>query len=86
MAMDKEKAVEVIKQMYQRCSRLEGKTTKLTLPNADNTLSTGYQIHVDGDDDLLYSCLISVAKQNNLAVKKGSSKVIIYNPSKKNLS
>jgi hypothetical protein len=79
--LDKERAVEVIKQILQRCNHASGKSIKLNLPDPSNPLSKGYQIHIASDrEDFLFYCLNRVVDENNLAVKRVGAQIIVYNP------
>ena len=76
--MDREKAVEVIKQMFQQCSQIEGKSIILTFPTANNR-SKDCQIHIKAlDDDFIQSALTSIAKQNKLEVTTQGCYLIIF--------
>ena len=77
--MNREQAVAVIKQIFEKCSRVEGKSIKLLAPNANGALSDTFQIHIQTrEDELLQSCIMSIAKDNNLAVKRKGSLFVIY--------
>ena len=79
--MEREKAVKVIKQIFQQCQSIEGKSIKLMPQKADSVLSKECQIYIQARyDDILESCVKDIAKANKLAVQKEGEFLIIYRP------
>ena len=76
--MDREKAVDVIKQILENC-RVNTSITLQLQPK--NNYSKGSQIHIRvGDNELIKSCIERIANKNNLAVKIIGNLLIIYKP------
>ena len=81
--MERQQAVSIVKEIFDICRFVEGKNIKLMPPNADDVLSHGCQIHIETrDDDVLESCLQTVANTNGLAMVKEGKLVILYKPVK----
>lgn len=79
--MNRKQAVTVIKDIFDTCYSMEGKSLKLLPPKADNTLSKTCQIHIQANDDpFLKSCVERIASEYNLAVKQEDGFLIIYKP------
>ncbi|MGZ4850378.1 MAG: hypothetical protein ACXV2C_03250 [Candidatus Bathyarchaeia archaeon] len=79
--MNREQAVTVIKQIFQYCRYMEGKSLELMPPKGDDALSDTFQIHIQTrDDDLLVSCIKNIAKEHNVAVKIAKGSCIVYKP------
>ncbi len=79
--MDREKAVSVIKEIFDKCGSIEGKSIKLMTPNANNVLSKGCQIHIEtNDNEFMHSCITRIADDNCLAVQQEDNFLVIYKP------
>ena len=79
--MNREQALNVIKQIFERCHYVEGKSIKLLPPKGNDALSNTYQICVQvNSDELLNSSIEAIAKEHNLAVRCKDSYCIIYKP------
>ena len=79
--MNREQAISVIKELFERCQFIEGKSIKLLPPKGDNTLSNTYQIYVQiNSDNLLASYMEVIAKERNLAFMCKEGYCIIYKP------
>jgi hypothetical protein len=79
--MDRQKAVSFIKEIFEQCHSIEGKSIKLLPPKENNSLSSTFQIHIEVKDDLtLQSCVHKIAAKNNLAVAKKDGVLIVYKP------
>lgn len=78
--MERERVVEIIKQILENCSFAHVKSITLLLrPN--NNLSKGLQIQLEiGNDEILQSCVERIARKNDLSVKKVDTLLIIYKP------
>jgi len=61
--MNREQAVSVIKEIFDRCWEIEGKSLSLVPPNDNDALSDTFQT----DDERLTSCIKDVAEKHNLA-------------------
>jgi hypothetical protein len=79
--MDREQAVSVLKQIFEQCRFIEGKSIKLMSPKAGNGLSNTFQLHIETrNDNALISGIEAIAKENNLAVKEKDGLMIVYKP------
>ncbi len=79
--MDRQQAVDVIKEIFQRCDAVEGKSLKLLPPKEDNSLSNTFQIHVEMRDDIcIKRCVQDISKKHKLATKLIDDWLIIYKP------
>jgi hypothetical protein len=79
--MNREQAVNVIKEIFEQCRFIEGKSLKLMPPKENNNLSNTFQVCVQVmNDSLLVSCIESVAEKHNLKVKCKDSYCIVYKP------
>jgi hypothetical protein len=84
--MDREQAVNIIKQIFDRCQQVEGKSIKLIQPE-ESSLSKTFEIHIQilsGSSEVLESCVRDIAAQNNLAVKIKNGWLIVYKSYQKN--
>lgn len=78
--MDRDKAIEVIKQVYTRCSSLEGKSITL-IPIKTGMKAEGYQIHIQTrNDTYLESCIEGIAEKNKLTLIKEGDGLKICEP------
>lgn len=79
--MNRDQAVSVIKQIFERCCRIEGKSIKLMPPKLNNALSNTCQIYIETrNDQLLEACLADIAKKHSLAIKRKGDLTVIYKP------
>ena len=80
--MNREQAVAVIKEIFERCPSLEGKSIKLMPPKANNLLSNTFQVYIGYGDGSgpLFACVNDIAKRTGLEVKMKDSYCIIYKP------
>jgi hypothetical protein len=79
--MNRKQAVSVIKELFERCQFIEGKSLKLLPPKGNDALSNTYQVYVQvNSDNLLASCMEDIAKERNLAVMCKDGYCIIYKP------
>ncbi len=79
--MDREEAVTVIKEIFERCRFIEGRSLKLLPPKENNALSDTFQVHIDArEDGLLISCITNVAKKHKLDVRCEKGYCIVYKP------
>jgi hypothetical protein len=81
MLMDREQAVNVIKEIFERCQAIEGKSLKLLPPKEDNSLSNTFQIHIKPrGDTVIHGCVEGIAKKHRLATKTTDGWLIVYKP------
>ncbi len=79
--MEREEAIIAIKEIFDRCPHIEGKSLKLMAPDADSVLSKGCQIHIEtAKDTTLDNCLATISQRLNLAVHNEGNFLIIYKP------
>ncbi|MGO8806730.1 MAG: hypothetical protein ACLQO7_09060 [Candidatus Bathyarchaeia archaeon] len=79
--MNREQAVNIIKQIFEQCRFIEGKSLKLLPPKGNDALSNTYQIHVQVNSDaLLADCIEGIAGKHNLAVTRKNGYCIVYKP------
>jgi hypothetical protein len=79
--MNRQQAVNVIKQIFDRCRHIEGKSLKLMTPEENSSLSHTFQIHIETlhkTDEVLQSGIMDVVEKNQLAVKVKNGWLIIY--------
>jgi hypothetical protein len=80
--MDRDEAVKLVKEIFGFCRYIEGKSIKLMPADTNGISSKGCQIHIHTrNDELLESCLKTVADNHGLAMAKKGDLVIIYKPS-----
>jgi hypothetical protein len=79
--MNREQALDVIKEIFALCHHIEGRSVKLVSPDTNSLLSKGYQVHIETkNNDGLDQCLRMIANHNNLAVNSEGGFLIIYKP------
>ena len=79
--MNREEAVNVIKEIFALCHRVDGRSIKLMPSDTNDLLSKGCQIHIQTNGDkVLEICLKSIADSNSLAVHKDGDLLIMYKP------
>jgi hypothetical protein len=82
--MNRKEAITVIKEIFEECHLIEGKSLKLLPPKENNTLSNTFQVHVQNlhtnDNQILQLCIESIEKEHRLAVKDEDGWLIIYKP------
>ncbi len=79
--MDRKQAVYVLKQLFEQCDWIEGKSIKLMPPKENNALSSTFQIYIETNgDDVVPSCIRDIAKENGLNFKEKDRCVIVYKP------
>jgi hypothetical protein len=76
--LEREKAVEIIKQIVEKCPCLHGKSITLML-KPTNGLSEGIQIQIDSQNNqILEGCVQKIAQINNLESTKLEGLLIVY--------
>ncbi len=79
--MDRSKAIAMIKEVFEQCRLIEGKSIKLLPPEANPTLSSTFQIHIDTNGDTsLEGCVREIAKRHSLAVAAKMGYLVVYKP------
>jgi hypothetical protein len=79
--MNREQAVLVIKQIFEHCRYMEGKSLELIPPKGNDALSDTFQIHIQTfDNETLVSCIQNVATEHNVAVKVRKGSCTVYKP------
>lgn len=79
--MNRSEAVAIIKQIFDKCHAIEGKSLKLLPPREDSSLSHTFQIHVElREDTAIQGCVADIAKKHKLAVKEKDGWLIVYKP------
>jgi len=81
--MDREQAVKVIKEIFEQCRYLEGRSIELLPPKDNDSLSNTFQVHiqVSGDTEpFLVACIENIAERHNLATKQVDGYLIVYKP------
>lgn len=82
--MDRPEAVALLKELFDNCPFLEGKSFALMPPNADSVLSKNYQLHIKANlDETSILCIEKIAHKRDLTVNNKGSLVVIYRPLKK---
>ncbi len=79
--LDKEKAVELVKQMSQICGLDLTRSSLMLMPqNAEGIASTGDQLHVKTELDFgSRQCLNAIVDEYRLKYKETPEKVVILN-------
>jgi hypothetical protein len=82
--MNREQAVNVIKEISEQCPYLEGKSIKLLPPKDNDALSNTFQIHIQASDNPHYPILVAfvetIAEKHNLATKQVGGYLVVYKP------
>ena len=79
--MERELAVNIVKEIFDTCPHIIGRSVKIMPPDSDNVLADGCQIHVNGNhDEFIYNCLKMIAEKNDLSIRRENSLIVIYKP------
>jgi hypothetical protein len=79
--MNRDQAVTVIKEIFEKCQMIGGKSLKLLPPKGNDTLSNTFQIYIEtGDNNFLTLCVENIAKEHDLEVMCKDGYCIIYKP------
>jgi len=79
--MNREQAVTVIKEIFEQCHQIEGKSLKLLPPKGNDALSNTFQIHIEtNDNNFLILFVENIAKEHNLDVMCKDGYCIVYKP------
>jgi hypothetical protein len=77
--MERPEAAEILKEILQNCSSLEGRSVKLMPPDADSVLSKGFQIHLQkSNEGIKKNCIYKIAKKHGLQVYDEEDFLVIY--------
>ena len=82
--MDREEALRVIKDIFERCREIEGKSLTLLPPKDSGELSHTFQIHIRTAEPILTSCVEKIAKEHGLAGFQEENYFVVYKPHPKN--
>ena len=81
--MNREQAVNVIKEISEQCQLLEGKSIKLLPPKDNDALSNTFQVHIQTlgfPDPCLVGCIREVAEKHKLAIEQVDGYLIVFKP------
>jgi hypothetical protein len=83
--LKREEAILVLKDLFEKCTNLDGHYLELIPPNASTMLSSGYQIQIKATlDEETRTCMQDVLMKNHLTIKvTDSDSFIIYKPTGK---
>ena len=77
--MNREQALDVIKEIFALCHHIEGRSVKLISPDTNSLLSKEYQVHIETkNNQCLDQCLRMIADHNDLAVNSEGGFLTIY--------
>ena len=79
-SMDRRNAIDVIKEILDRCPAIEGRSITLLPPKGNAKLSDTFQIHIRTCDPSLKACIETIAKEHSLVTKEDGNYFIIYKP------
>ena len=80
--LNREEAIAVLKELFDKCTNLDGHWLSLTPPNASSLLSGGYQILIKTTlDETTRNCMQEVLVKYHLTIKiTQPDTFIIYRP------
>jgi hypothetical protein len=79
--MNREQAVNLIKQISDRYAGVWGKSIEL-LPPKEGNKSSKVEVHFEvGEDLMLLAQIVDIARTNRLAILKTNGTLIVYSPS-----
>jgi hypothetical protein len=80
--LKREEAILVLKDLFEKCTNLDGHYLELMPPNASTMLSGGYQIQIKATlDEETRTCMQDVLMKNQLTIKiTEKDAFIIYRP------
>lgn len=79
--MNREEAILVVKELFDKCTYMDGRYLSLVPPTSVEPTAHGYQIHIKTAlDELTESCMQEVIDQHNLNMQafKNEELVIIF--------
>jgi hypothetical protein len=76
-------AVSVLREVFEKCTLLDGTYVSLVPPNSVNELSLGYQVHIKAPiDEMAQMCIEKILNTHGLVLRVENERVIIYRPKK----
>lgn len=80
--MKREEAISVLKDLFEKCTNLDGHYLEIIPPNAYTQMSGGYQIQIKATlDEETRTCMQDVLMKNHLTIKITEPETfIIYRP------
>jgi hypothetical protein len=83
--LKREEAILVLKELFEKCTNLDGHYLELLPPNASSRMSGGYQIQIKANlDEETRTCMQDVLMKNHLTIKiTDPDSFIIYRPTGK---
>jgi hypothetical protein len=83
--LKREEAILVLKELFEKCTNLDGHYLEMIPPNASSRLSGGYQIQIKATlDEETRTCMQDVLMKNQLTIKiTEPDAFIIYRPTSK---
>jgi hypothetical protein len=82
--LKREEAILVLKELFEKCTNLDGHYLELLPPNASTILSGGYQIQIKATlDEETRTCMQDILMKNHLTIKvEKEDSFTIYRPHK----
>ena len=78
--MDRQQAVQVMKEILEQCYAIEGRSLTLLPPRNNDALSDTFQIHIRTDDSVLTSCIRDIATKHGLSTFQDKTDFVVYKP------
>lgn len=80
-SLNRKQAVALIKEIFDACRAVEGKSIKLLPPKENDSLSHTFQVYIETKNDpLIVGCVENIVGKHKLAVKITDGWMIIYKP------
>jgi hypothetical protein len=77
--MERNEAVEIIEELVENCTDIEGQYLALMPPDPSNNLSAGYQVHVKMSlSGSKRKCFEDLLNQHNLVWHETEGETVIY--------
>ena len=82
--LKREEAILVLKELFEKCTNLDGHYLELLPPDASKRMSGGYQIQIKATlDEETRNCMQDVLMKNHLTIKiEEADSFTIYRPHK----
>lgn len=83
--MDRVEAVALLKELFDMCPSLEGKSFAIMPPQADSLLSKDHQIHITTtlNEETLLCVRRAIKRHDHLALLEEKDRIILYRPAGK---
>jgi hypothetical protein len=80
--LKREEAISILKELFEKCTFLDGRYLALMPPNATNLMTGGYQILIKTPlDEETRNCMQDILMKNHLTIKiTEADTFIIYRP------